>query len=76
MSPRPQPRLPLEPLVAAHGSVSALARTLGRSRAQVSKWRATGVPLLTADRVACALGRHPAEVWPQWWSLDVDDEAA
>lgn len=76
MSPRPQPRLPLEPLVAAHGSVSALARTLGRNRAQVSKWRATGVPLLSADRVACALGRHPAEVWPQWWSLAVEDDAA
>lgn len=64
-----QPRLPLEPLVARHGGVSGLARALGRDRAQVGRWRRQGVTLLSADRIAVALGLHPVEVWPDWYSL-------
>jgi hypothetical protein len=71
-----QPRLPLEPLVVAHGSVTALADALGRPRRQVSRWRSDGIPLFSADLVACALGRHPVEVWPEWFALSEPDAEA
>lgn len=76
MSAPRQRRLPLEPLVAAHGTVTALAAALGRSREQVARWRSGGLPLGSADSVACALGRHPAEVWPEWYALSQDADAA
>jgi hypothetical protein len=72
-----QPRLPLEPLVARHGGVSGLARALGCNTGQVGKWRQRGVTLLSADRIAVALGLHPVEVWPEWYAVcEEADEAA
>lgn len=62
-------RLTLEPLVREYGNGSALARALGRDVAQVNKWVQHGVPLYSADRIAIALGRHPFEIWPEWFSL-------
>lgn len=32
----------------------------------VQAWRVRGLSLDQSDRVACALGRHPCEVWPDW----------
>jgi hypothetical protein len=64
-----QHRLPLEPLVRRYGTVCGLARALGVHRTQASRWRAMGVPLDTADRLAVAVGLHPCEVWPEWHSL-------
>ena len=66
-----QPRLPLDPLVRMYGSVSMLAIALGRHRTQVSEWNANGIPVVSADRVAVALGMHPIEVWPDWYEVDV-----
>jgi lambda repressor-like predicted transcriptional regulator len=68
MRPR-SPRLTLEPLVCEFGNISALARVLDRDVAQVGKWVHDGVPLYSADRIAVALGRHPVEIWPEWFSL-------
>ena len=36
------------------------------------KYRAAGqIPVMAADRLACALGMHPAEIWGEdWWDLD------
>lgn len=73
---RPQPRLPLEPLVARYGTVSGLARALGVARTQASHWRAQGVPLHTADRLAVSVGLHPCEVWPEWHSLGLEGAEA
>jgi lambda repressor-like predicted transcriptional regulator len=70
------PRLPLEPLVTRHGGVSALARALGRDRSQVGKWRRRGVSLDRADAIAVALGLHPVEVWPEWYTVTEEAEAA
>ena len=28
----------------------------------------------TADRVAIALGRHPSEIWPEWFTPTLDTE--
>jgi lambda repressor-like predicted transcriptional regulator len=73
-----QPRLPLEPLVQRCGSASALARATGIERTQLARWRRDGVPLDSADRVAIAVGRHPAEVWPDWYIVTalLDGQAA
>lgn len=45
------------------------ARALGVSNRQVYRWRHGAVlRWSTADRVACALGLHPAEIWGDaWW---------
>ncbi|MDQ1439266.1 MAG: Winged helix-turn-helix DNA-binding [Acidimicrobiaceae bacterium] len=76
MSPRArQPRVSLEPLVQRYGNVSILARALGVDRAQVAHWRSDGVPIESADRIAIAVGRHPAEVWPEWYRLSGDEAA-
>lgn len=63
---RVSPRLPLAPLVELYGSVSMLARALKRDRQVVSRWNAHGLPAVSADEVAVALGLHPVEVWPNW----------
>jgi len=76
VSPRArQPRLSLEPLVQRYGNVSVLARALGIDRAQVAHWRSDGLPVDSADRVAVLLGRHPAEVWPEWYLLSAHEAA-
>jgi hypothetical protein len=64
------PRVPLEPLVERYGgNGSALARALGCAQEQVSRWRSHGLPLVSADRLAVALGLHPVEVWPDWYEM-------
>lgn len=25
---------------------------------------------IMADRLACALGHHPSDLWPEWWTLE------
>jgi len=74
-----QPRVSLEPLVAlCGGNVSELSRAVRVGRTQLAHWRRNGVPVDSADRLACSLGRHPAEVWPEWYRLTtlLDEEAA
>lgn len=48
-----------------------IAELAGVNRASVARWRASGgIPEQAADRVACALGRHPSNVWGDaWWQL-------
>lgn len=44
------------------------ARALKVSPTTVQKWRQRGIPPMSADRLANALGLHPAEVWGDaWW---------
>jgi len=31
--------------------------------------RRGGLSIWTADAIACSLGKHPMEVWPDWWEL-------
>lgn len=73
--PRPRvPRLPLAPLLELCANKSALARELGVNRGQVSAWDRRGIPLDEADGLAVALGRHPAELWPDWNELSEEWE--
>lgn len=47
-----------------------IAELAGVSRRTVVRWRHIGIPLELADRAACALGLHPANVWgDQWWRV-------
>jgi hypothetical protein len=74
--PKPQPvrrpapsaqRFALEEVLGAR-SQSELARLVGVSVSAVQAWSERGLDEYRADQVAVALGRHPAEVWPQWSS--------
>lgn len=66
-------RLPLGPLLHyaqpwgpaqhEHRGHAELAQLIGVSRRTVTRWAAEGVPIVSADRAAMALGLHPTEVW-------------
>jgi hypothetical protein len=61
--------VPYEPIASMFGPVSdhAIAKRLGVNRTTVGHWRRSGqVPLGTADRVACELGLHPLNLWPDY----------
>lgn len=81
LSPAPMlalfPRPPLTPRVptndtfgwADEGSDSWVAERCGVSTRTVQRWRRGALlQVATADRVACELGMHPAEIWgDDWW---------
>lgn len=52
----------------------SLAEAAQVSRRTVHRWIKDGIPYWTADRVAIALGRHPVEVWPEWYGVDPEDD--
>lgn len=63
-------RLDAAPLIAlsSRHSGNSLAEELHMDRHRVTRWLRDGVPVDVADRVAVALGLHPAEVWGnEWW---------
>lgn len=67
------PKFPLVNLYESFGtnrpSERELADILGVERQTLRRWKETGVPLLKADRLACKLGMHPAEIWGEdWWT--------
>ena len=44
-----------------------LARLEVVDRRTIRRWIVAGeVPVWSADEIACAMGRHPAELWPEW----------
>ncbi|MDX6224974.1 MAG: Winged helix-turn-helix DNA-binding [Frankiales bacterium] len=50
-------------------SVTALAEHLGYDRRTLQRIvRRSRLRSDCADRLAVALGRHPYELWPEWWS--------
>jgi len=68
---------PLDPLVAAVGHGGAenrrVALAVRVSIRTVCRWRAAGgLSERQADRAACALGLHPAEIWPSWFTREGD----
>lgn len=48
------------------GIYTRLAEFAGVHRKQISRWRTAGVPTWAADRLAVALGLHPADLWPEF----------
>lgn len=61
---------PLEPLweVAKATSQSELAVRLRTRQSTISRAAVDGFTIDQADRFACAIGRHPANVWPDWYA--------
>jgi len=49
------------------GGAKSEAHVLGISGTRWLEWQRAGVPPLAADKVACRLGYHPAELWPGVW---------
>ena len=54
---------------------SMLAELTGFSARTLHRWVHDGVPVDEADRIAVKLGMHVAEIWPEWWSLVVQEPA-
>ena len=69
---RPWPAGPLVEL-AGNPSITGLARLLGEPYTTVHVAQRDGLTDVQADRWAVALGRHPAEVWSDWYAWDGDD---
>lgn len=47
-----------------------LARMTGTELRYFYRWRADGgVPIFSADRVACRLGFHLCLIWPEWFAV-------
>lgn len=50
-----------------HGNLSELALRSGYSPRTIHRWKTNGIPLHSADQLACRLGYHPANIWPDWF---------
>lgn len=48
-------------------NTGTLAELTGYNRRTLVRWRREGIPLEDADRIAVALGLHPASIWSEWW---------
>jgi lambda repressor-like predicted transcriptional regulator len=48
-------------------NLSELARRTGYTVRTIQRWNTTGIPLHSADQLACRLGLHPANIWPTWY---------
>jgi hypothetical protein len=70
--PRHDRRFPVEPLIAAAGSVRELARRAGGDERSWFRWRNTGITAHRADGAAIALGAHPTEMWGHDWYADAE----
>jgi lambda repressor-like predicted transcriptional regulator len=67
----PAQRLLREQAVVQDGDLSALAEVLRLDRSTL--YRVLGRDRLrydSADRIAVCLGRHPSELWPEWFPAD------
>lgn len=66
---------PFAPLREAAGiaTLAGLARCISVDDAQLHRWRRDGLTVMHADRAAVALGLHPSEIWPTWWTVPIDE---
>ena len=66
-------RYDIEPLLrVCNGSQDLLAEALGMNRRTVVRWVAEGgVPEPSADSAAVRIGRHPGDLWSEWWDYPV-----
>lgn len=74
----PKPKLPWMPeLERADRTAAETAAAVGVTRRTLHRWKAAGeVPLAIADRLAVAAGRHPSEVWPDYFErIDAERRA-
>lgn len=63
--------LPAAPLLAEFGgNACATARAVGVTVRAVERWKSGGLSALQADRAAIAIGIHPANLWPDWLTIE------
>ena len=60
-----QPRFSLDEIERIN--LSELARRSGYPLRTIQRWKTSGIPRYSADRLACRLGLHPGSIWPSWW---------
>lgn len=72
------PRLfPLQPLLdAADVTAGQIGRLCKISGSRVAEAVSGGLTVWEADRLACRLGLHPGNVWPEWWTTIDQHEGA
>jgi hypothetical protein len=66
------PLFPLEPLLSlTHApSLNHAAKLIGVDRSVLYRAaKAGGFSLIVADRVATRFGRHPSEIWSEWFEV-------
>lgn len=56
-------------------TMTVLAEVLGMPVSSLQRWARDGIPEVSADRVACQLGTHPALLWPELWWENVEVDA-
>lgn len=54
------------------GTAAYVAERCGVDRSQGYRWRARGLTIRDADRVAIALGTHPVLIWPEFYDVTND----
>lgn len=64
---------PLEAVLAGMPSNQVL-QALQISGSTLASYRARGLTVTQADRLACRLGYHPSEVWADWGSVAFEDD--
>lgn len=66
----PVPRVPAAPLrpLVAHMTMREIASLAGVQRRTLHKYFAAGqIPEHRAEAIACGLGLHPMNIWPDEW---------
>lgn len=59
---------PYETIVGPNTPTTQLEETTGISARTFKRCRKTGrITAEIADRAAIAVGRHPGDIWPEWW---------
>lgn len=51
----------------AHPGRDVIARRVGVNTVTINRWVREGLSRISADRAACSIGLHPANVWTDWW---------
>lgn len=65
----------LRRLLDCHADLSALADVLRLDRSTLHRLlRRDRLRYDAADRIAIALGRHPYELWPEWFTDNLEQE--
>ena len=80
MGYKPQTRYPAFPLLCYMSrrpfdafdqpppTMGEMSEALGISDRSLYRWAVEGIPEAAADRAACAVGKHPSELWPNWFA--------
>lgn len=70
------PRFPVEPILQTFADhpypIQAAATALNVSTASIHRYLQDGIFFFKADRYAVALGKHPIDLWPDWFDAQPD----